>query len=218
MYRLDNVIDFSNCQKMNGVIDVNKILTSLFLIFSIFILNSAVALAEALPTTTSTKPTIAILPLLDNSGFKKSEDVIAMVKDALNKKFTNDKYNILAPQLVEGGMKKAGITDLNATERSDLILLGKNINADYVILVELPPINVVHSQSLFSIQYEATASLKVKIVDVAQAKYAFSKTYTAKNKNQAVLVGNVGTVAPVKAAIAQDIDEFNAEADIGIKI
>lgn len=208
---------FRIANTMNGVIDMNKFLTSLFLIFSIFMLNCAVALAEEVPTTTPAKPTIAILPLLDNSNFKKSEDAIAMVKDAINKKFTDEKYNILVQQSVEEGMKKVGITDLNAVERSDLILLGKSINADYVILIELPPVNVVHSQSMFSVQYEATASLKVKIVDVAQARYSFSKTYTAKNKNQAVLVGNVGSVAPVKAALAQDINDFNAEPDLGFR-
>lgn len=192
---------------------MKKFLTAIFLVFSMVMLNSAGALAEEAPK----KPNLAILRILDNSGFKKSEDAIAMVKEGINKKFASDKFNILDPKLAEEGMKKAGISDLNASERSDLILLGKDINADYVILVEIPPINVVHSQSLFSVQYEATASLKVKIVNVAQGNYAFSKTYTAKNKNQAVLVGNVGSVAPVKAALAQDISDFIAEADIGIK-
>ncbi len=119
---------------------------------------------------TATTIKVAVLPLKRLDSSSKYIQKFLTIRDLEHTFNTNDKYELLNLKTTADAFKDMDIADIDDMEKDDMSAIGKELNADVVILGVISAVN----EQTFSIQFRfysmKTQDLKQQKVDVVKSK------------------------------------------------
>ncbi len=166
------------------------------------LLSAGVASAEPAPTSIQT--TIAVMPVIDKSNVKYGRDMVDLVDKFLGEQLPPGQYKVITGDAVTKAAQKS-MVDLDNPERSDFVTIGKALNVDQLLFIQIEPIKFEGKGGGFIAvghgTLYATVGLKVRLVDVKNDKYLYNKTVKSTDQRSSAVVGPFGGVSPKNTAI-----------------
>ncbi len=183
----------------------NRCLVLVVVIFSL-IAGGQIAAAAAAQTEDVSKPTVAVL-FVNNA--KSTYD------DVVSQKMLNDingllagKYNVVSGDKYIERLNQNGIADITTSERSDIADALKGEPVDYVLYVEVQPFNMNRKFALFNHGVGLTATVPVKIIDLANNRHFYNGKFTEQAADY-VAFGGVGSKSVAMKALDKVIAKMN---------
>lgn len=174
---------------------------------------SSIALAAT--DDTSAKQTVAILPIVDNSGLEKlNEYVPDIVTARLSNKFGSN-YAVLSGQALVDKLKEKGITNVTTTEEKQLMAALKESGVTFMVKTEISKVDEKRGMKWgLVIKKWCTTEMPVKtsIYD-AEGKMVFEKSITELGKNE-VTVGFASTAGAIKDGLKKIYDKLDQESSL----
>ena len=106
-------------------------------------------------------------------------------------------------------LNKAGIVDVAAAERGDIMAVVKGEDLDYILYAELQPFLRKEKITAFTYGIEMTAIVPIKIIDVKQNVYIYNGKFTEIAKDSSA-VGGIGNKSVALKALRHTLEKMNA--------
>ena len=106
-------------------------------------------------------------------------------------------------------LNKAGIVDVAAAERGDIMAVVKGEDLDYILYAELQPFLRKEKITAFTYGIEMTAIMPIKIIDVKQNVYIYNGKFTEIAKDSSA-VGGIGNKSVALKALRHTLEKMNA--------
>lgn len=167
----------------------------------------ALAAAGADPSPAGGKKKIAIMFVNDAKTTYDSE-----LNSAIGRNFDQlfaAKYEMRPGEKYIELLNKAGIVDVAAAERADIMAVVKGEDLDYILYAELQPFLRKEKITAFTYGIEMTAIMPIKIIDVKQNVYVYNGKFTEIAKDSSA-VGGIGNKSVALKALRYTLEKMNA--------
>ena len=167
----------------------------------------ASAAAGADPSPAGGKKKIAIMFVNDAKTTYDSE-----LNSAIGRNFDQlfaAKYEMRPGEKYIELLNKAGIVDVAAAERADIMAVVKGEDLDYILYAELQPFLRKEKVTAFTYGIEMTAIMPIKIIDVKQNVYLYNGKFTEIAKDSSA-VGGIGNKSVALKALRHTLEKMNA--------
>jgi TolB-like protein len=112
------------------------------------------------------RPTVVILPVINNSGHKRTQYMADATAEALYAKFPYGRYLIVDGQTLNDALSRQGIDDIRAVDRATLNRALQAIGVDYSVQAEILSVDArqrVHFPDIFLLVKSWTAQVPVTV-------------------------------------------------------
>ncbi|MDT8900449.1 hypothetical protein [Anaeroselena agilis] len=161
------------------------------------------------------RPTVAMLPVINNSGQKRTEYITEIVTEALYAKFGSGRYLLVDGQTLDDALRRQGIDDIHAA--SDAALFGalRNLGIDYAARAEIHPLIVrqrVHFPDVFLLMKAWSASVPVTfaVTNVRTGGYAYEAYFNEYAKHD-FFIGFADRHQAIRLALDKVVEKFAQE-------
>ncbi|MDR3589496.1 MAG: hypothetical protein P4N41_07510 [Negativicutes bacterium] len=191
--------------------------------FSLTILVAIIVLlafpaGAAYAAAAGSKPVVAVLPVLDNSGQRSGRYAAQTIEDKLVGKFSDGRYNVLYGQVLLDGLKNQGIDDVRTADTASVQAALGRMRVDYSIRTELMYVSLQQKVSLptvllFVKTWNATVPLFINVMDVNQGVALYDSTMIETGKHEAV-IGFANQTSAVKNALDKILPRIDREVNL----
>ena len=181
--------------------------TLLIVLCGMSLMGVASAAAGADPSPAGGKKKIAIMFVNDAKTTYDSE-----LNSAIGRNFDQlfaAKYEMRPGEKYIELLNKAGIVDVAAAERADIMAVVKGEDLDYILYAELQPFLRKEKITAFTYGIEMTAIMPIKIIDVKQNVYLYNGKFTEIAKDSSA-VGGIGNKSVALKALRHTLEKMNA--------
>lgn len=181
--------------------------TLLIVLCGMSLMGVALAAAGADPSPAGGKKKIAIMFVNDAKTTYDSE-----LNSAIGRNFDQlfaAKYEMRPGEKYIELLNKAGIVDVAAAERADIMAVVKGEDLDYILYAELQPFLRKEKITAFTYGIEMTAIMPIKIIDVKQNVYVYNGKFTEIAKDSSA-VGGIGNKSVALKALRYTLEKMNA--------
>ena len=181
--------------------------TLLIVLCGMSLMGVASAAAGADPSPAGGKKKIAIMFVNDAKTTYDSE-----LNSAIGRNFDQlfaAKYEMRPGEKYIELLNKAGIVDVAAAERADIMAVVKGEDLDYILYAELQPFLRKEKITAFTYGIEMTAIMPIKIIDVKQNVYVYNGKFTEIAKDSSA-VGGIGNKSVALKALRHTLEKMNA--------
>lgn len=181
--------------------------TLLIVLCGMSLMGVASAAAGADPSPAGGKKKIAIMFVNDAKTTYDSE-----LNSAIGRNFDQlfaAKYEMRPGEKYIELLNKAGIVDVAAAERADIMAVVKGEDLDYILYAELQPFLRKEKITAFTYGIEMTAIMPIKIIDVKQNVYVYNGKFTEIAKDSSA-VGGIGNKSVALKALRYTLEKMNA--------
>ncbi len=178
-------------------------------------LLSAAAVAHADEGTSIRRPTVAMLPVINNSGQKRTEYIAEIVTEALYAKFGSGRYLLVDGQALNDALRRQGIDDVRAAGDAALIGALRNLGIDYAVRAEIHPLIIrqrVHFPDIFLLMKAWSASVPVTFTatNVRTGGYAY-EAYINEYAKHDFFIGFADRHQAIRLALDKVVEKFALE-------
>jgi hypothetical protein len=161
------------------------------------------------------KPVVAILPVLDNSGQRSGRYASQTIEEKLISKFSDGRYVVLYGQVLLDGLKKEGIDDPRSADTASVQAALRRMGVDYSIRTELMYVSLQQRVNLPTVlllikTWYATVPVFINVMDVSQGTALYDSTIIENGKHEAV-IGFANQASAVKNAVDKVLDRLDRE-------
>jgi hypothetical protein len=191
--------------------------------FSLVILLAGIVLFATLAGTVhaaapGSKPVVAVLPVLDNSGQRSGRYAAQTIEEKLVGKFSDGRYVVLYGQVLLDGLKSQGIDDPRTADISAVQAALGRMRVDYSIRSELMYVSLQQKVTLPSVllfikTWNATVPVFFNVMDVNQGVAVYDSTIIENGKHEAV-IGFANQTSAVKNALDKLLPRIDREVNL----
>lgn len=184
-------------------------------VVSVFGLLSASTAVYAEEGTAIRRPTVAMLPVINNSGQKRTQYMVEVISEALYAKFSPDRYLLLDGQALEDMLRRQGIEDIRAVDSGTLTNALRVMGVDYSVRAEVhavPTRQRVYFPDVFLLMKTWTATVPVtfSVVNVHTGATAY-EAYFAEYAKIDFIIGFADRNHAIRLALDKVLEKFAQE-------
>ncbi len=182
--------------------------------FAVFGLLSTPAV-YADEVTAIRRPTVAILPVINNSGQKRTQYLAEEINEALYAKFSPDRYMVLDGQALQDLLRRQGIEDIGSTDSRTLNLTLRAMGVDYSVKAEVHSVITrqrVYFPDVFLLMKTWTATVPVtfSVTNVSSGAPAY-EGYFAEYAKIDFIIGFADRNHAIRLALDKVLEKFSQE-------
>ena len=181
----------------------------------VFGLLSSTAVAHADEGTVFRRPTVAMLPVINNSGQKRTEYITEIITEALYAKLGSGRYLLVDGQALDDALRRQGIDDVRAANDAAIIGALRNLGIDYAVRAEIHPLIIrqrVHFPDIFLLMKAWSASVPVTFAatNVRTGGYAY-EAYINEYAKHDFFIGFADRHQAIRLALDKVVEKFAQE-------
>jgi hypothetical protein len=161
------------------------------------------------------KPSVALLPVINNSGQKRTGYMVEMISQALQDKFSPDRCLPIVDQPLEDALRRQGIDDFRAVDNFTLQSALQAIGVDYSVRSEILAVHTrqkVYFPDVFLLLKSWAAQVPVSFVvtNVRTGEVVYAGTFNEFAKHDAIIGFNDRHYA-IRFALGKVLEKFAQE-------
>lgn len=178
----------------------------------LFSLLTAPAMAAPDDSQGLHRPSVALLPVINNSGQKRTGYMVEMINEALQNKFSPDRCLTIVDQTLDDALRRQGIDDFRAVDAYTLNRALQAAGIDYSVRTEILAVHTrqkVYFPDVFLLfkSWAATVPVSFVVTNVRTGEIIYSQTYSDFAKHDAIIGFNDRHYA-IRFALAKVLDRF----------
>jgi len=159
------------------------------------------------------RPSVALLPVINNSGQKRTGYMVEMINEALYAKFSPDRYLLIVDQTLDDALRRQGIDDFRAVDAYTLNNALRAVGVDYSVRTEILSVHTrqrVYFPDIFLLvkSWAATVPVNFVVTNVSTGEVIFTATYSEYAKHDAIIGFNDRHYA-IRFALGKVLDKFS---------
>jgi hypothetical protein len=161
------------------------------------------------------RPTVALLPVINNSGQRHTGYMVGVITEALNAKFPPERYLIVSGPVLEDALRQQGIDDFRTAGSYSLINALQAMGVDYYVRTEIQAVTTrqrVFLPDVFLLlkQWAATVPISFTVMNVRTGTVAYDATFSEYARNDG-LVGFTDRHNAIRIGLSRVLDRFAQE-------
>jgi hypothetical protein len=181
----------------------------------VFGLLSAPVAVYADEGTAIRRPTVAVLPVINNSGQKRTQYMAEVINEALYAKFTPDRYLLLDGQALEDNLRRLGIEDVRSADSRTINNALRAMGVDYSVRAEVHAVITrqrVYFPDVFLLMKTWTATVPVtfSVTNVPTGAPAY-EAYFAEYAKIDFIIGFADRNYAIRIALDKVLEKFALE-------
>ncbi len=161
------------------------------------------------------RPTVALLPVINNSGQKHTGYMAGTITEVLNAKFPSDRYLVVSGQVLEDALRQQGIDDFRTVGSYSLINAMQAMGVDYYVRTEIQAVTTrqrVFLPDVFLLlkQWAATVPVSFTVMNVRTGAVVYDATFSEYARNDG-LVGFTDRHNAIRIGLSRLLDRFAQE-------
>ncbi len=190
-------------------------LVCLFVVLFVLGLSPAPAPAYADDGQSIRRPTVVLLPVINNSGQRRTGYMEGIIAGALNAKFPADRYAIVSGPELEEILRQQGIEDLRAVGNSYLLNALQASGADYCVRAEIHGVTTrqrVFLPDIFLLlkQWTAVVPVSFTVTNVRTGTVVYDATFSDYARNDGI-IGFTDRHNAIRIGLSRLLDRFAQE-------
>jgi len=159
------------------------------------------------------RPSVALLPVINNSGQKRTGYMVEMINEALYAKFSPDRCLLIVDQTLDAALRRQGIDDFRAVDAYTLNNALRAVGVDYSVRTEILSVHTrqrVYFPDIFLLvkSWAATVPVNFVVTNVSTGEVIFTATYSEYAKHDAIIGFNDRHYA-IRFALGKVLDKFS---------
>lgn len=161
------------------------------------------------------RPTVAMLPVINNSGQKRTQYMAEVINEALYAKFSPERYLLLDGQALEDNLRRLGIEDMYSADSRTLNNALRVMGVDYSVRAEIhaiPTRQRVYFPDVFLLMKTWTATVPVtfSVTNVRVGVIAY-EAYFAEYAKIDFIIGFADRNHAIRLALDKVVEKFAQE-------
>lgn len=154
----------------------------------------------------SNLPRVMIM-YINNAKTEYNAELDAKIMDHLKKVGAN-RWSLLPGDAYKDKLSAMGIQSFSLAERSDILAITKDSEADALLLIEVEPFNVRDVITFFTVGKKITATMPVKVIDRNTGLYLYNGKFVEMAQDNS-MIGGIGNKSVIIKALDQVFGKFD---------
>lgn len=154
----------------------------------------------------SNLPRVMIM-YINNAKTEYNAELDAKIMDHL-KKVAANRWSLLPGDAYKDKLSAMGIQSFSLAERSDILAITKDSEADALLLIEVEPFNVRDVITFFTVGKKITATMPVKVIDRNTGLYLYNGKFVEMAQDNS-MIGGIGNKSVIIKALDQVFGKFD---------
>lgn len=161
------------------------------------------------------RPSVALLPVINNSGQKRTGYMVEMINEALQAKFGADRYLLIVDQTLDDALRRQGIDDFRAVDSYTLNNALQVAGVDYSVRTEILAVHTrqkVYFPDVFLLlkSWAAQVPVTFTVTNVHTGEVVYAGTFSEFAKHDAIIGFNDRHYA-IRFALGKVLEKFAQE-------
>ncbi|HWQ62583.1 MAG TPA: hypothetical protein VN521_09745 [Negativicutes bacterium] len=198
---------------------MRRLLSSLAALLILGLLSAPPALAAPDDGPGIRRPSVALLPVINNSGQKRTQYMVGMINESLQAQFSPDRCLVIIDQTLDDALRRQGIDDFRTVDSYTLNNALQALGVDYSVRTEILAVATrqkVYFPDVFLLMKSWAAQVPVNfaVTNVRTGEVIYAATFSEYAKHDAIIGFNDRHYA-IRFALAKVLEKF-AQEQIGI--
>ena len=154
----------------------------------------------------SNLPRVMIM-YINNAKTEYNAELDAKIMDHLKKVGAN-RWSLLPGDAYKDKLSAMGIQSFSLAERSDILAITKDSEADALLLIEVEPFNVRDVITFFTVGKKITATMPVKVIDRNTGLYLYNGKFVEMAQDNS-MIGGIGNKSVIIKALDKVFGKFD---------